>query len=301
MGSTPQAGPTPMTAPHPARDFTAETITAAVLDRFADTPDPRLKAIMGALVRHLHAFVRETEPTFAEWQAAIGFLTRTGHLCDDHRQEFILLSDTLGVSMLVDALNNRMPPGATETTVLGPFYVQSAPEMPDGADISGGLDGEPLVVTGTVASADGTPLPGASVDVWHADDDGFYDVQQLDKTDGLAGRARFRTDAQGRFSFRTIMPSWYPIPSDGPVGDMLAATARHPNRPAHVHFMIAAPGHETLITHIFAADSPWLDTDAVFGVKTSLIAEFPRHAAGAGAGTPYRSLAYAFGLKPAAP
>ncbi len=260
------------------RDFTADTITQAVLDSVADTPDPRLRETMGALVRHLHAFVREVEPSFAEWQAAIAFLTHTGQMCDAHRQEFILLSDTLGVSMLVDAINHRMPPGATETTVLGPFYVQSAPEMPDGADISGGLPGEPLVVTGRVSSADGTPLPGATVDVWHADEDGFYDVQHLAQTGGLAGRARFRADAEGRFSFRTIMPNWYPIPADGPVGDMLAATGRHPNRPAHVHFMIGAPGHETLITHIFAADSPWLESDAVFGVKTSLVADFPHHA-----------------------
>ncbi len=267
------------------RDFTADTITQAVLDSVADTPDPRLRETMGALVRHLHAFVREVEPSFSEWQAAIAFLTRTGQMCDAHRQEFILLSDTLGVSMLVDAINHRMPPGATETTVLGPFFVQSAPEMPDGADISGGLPGEPLVVTGRVSSADGTPLPGATVDVWHADEDGFYDVQHLAQTGGLAGRARFRADAEGRFSFRTIMPNWYPIPADGPVGDMLAATGRHPNRPAHVHFMIGAPGHETLITHIFAADSPWLESDAVFGVKTSLIADFPRHAPD-GAGGP---------------
>ncbi len=166
------------------RDFTADTITQAVLDSVADTPDPRLRETMGALVRHLHAFVREVEPSFAEWQAAIAFLTHTGQMCDAHRQEFILLSDTLGVSMLVDAINHRMPPGATETTVLGPFYVQSAPEMPDGADISGGLPGEPLVVTGRVSSADGTPLPGATVDVWHADEDGFYDVQHLAQTGG---------------------------------------------------------------------------------------------------------------------
>lgn len=282
------------------RDFTADTITQAVLDSVADTPDPRLRETMGALVRHLHAFVREVEPSFAEWEAAIAFLTRTGQMCDAHRQEFILLSDTLGVSMLVDAINHRMPPGATETTVLGPFYVQSAPEMPDGADISGGLPGEPLVVTGRVSSADGTPLPGATVDVWHADDDGFYDVQHLAETGGLAGRARFRTDAEGRFSFRTIMPNWYPIPADGPVGDMLAATGRHPNRPAHVHFMIAAPGHETLITHIFAADSPWLESDAVFGVKTSLVADFPHHAPREAGGAGFRSLDYAFGLKPSA-
>ncbi|MCF4129691.1 intradiol ring-cleavage dioxygenase [Methylobacterium sp. SyP6R] len=286
------------------RDFNEHTITQAVVDRFAETPDPRLKAILTSLVRHMHDFVRDVDLSFEEWQAGIAFLTRTGQTCDQHRQEFILLSDTLGVSMLVDAINHRMPEGATETTVLGPFYVEEAPERPNGADIAGPLEGTPLLVTGSVASADGRPLAGAAVDVWHADDDGAYDVQQLDALGGLAGRAQFRTDRQGRFHFWTVMPAWYPIPADGPVGEMLNATSRHPNRPAHVHFMIAAPGHETLITHVFAANSPWLDSDAVFGVKTSLIAEFAEHPAGTAPDgrameRPYRHLAYDFGLKPA--
>ncbi|MGY2046869.1 intradiol ring-cleavage dioxygenase [Methylobacterium sp. JK268] len=284
------------------RDVNEHTITQAVIDRFADTPDPRLKAILTSLVRHLHDFVRDVDLTFAEWQAGIAFLTRTGQICDAHRQEFILLSDTLGVSMLVDAINHRMPEGATETTVLGPFYVEAAPERPNGSDIAGPLDGTPLLVTGSVSSAEGRPLADATVDVWHADEDGAYDVQQLAELGGLAGRARFRTDAEGRFHFWTIMPAWYPIPDDGPVGEMLTATARHPNRPAHVHFMIAAPGHETLITHVFAADSPWLDSDAVFGVKTSLIAAFTEEPPGPAPDgrrmeRPYRHLAYDFGLK----
>ncbi|MGX7706239.1 intradiol ring-cleavage dioxygenase [Methylobacterium sp. Gmos1] len=286
------------------RDFNEHTITQAVIDRFAETPDPRLKAVLSSLVRHLHDFVRDTDLTFEEWQAGIAFLTRTGQTCDAHRQEFILLSDTLGVSMLVDAINHRMPQGATETTVLGPFYVEEAPERPNGADIAGPLEGTPLLVTGSVSSADGEPLAGATVDVWHADDDGAYDVQQLDALGGLAGRARFRTDRQGRFHFWTVMPAWYPIPADGPVGEMLNATHRHPNRPAHVHFMIAAPGHETLITHVFSADSPWLDSDAVFGVKTSLIAEFAEHPPGTAPDgrkveRSFRHLAYDFGLKAA--
>jgi hydroxyquinol 1,2-dioxygenase len=286
------------------RDFNEHTITQAVVDRFAETPDPRLKAVLTSLVRHLHDFVRDVDLTFEEWQAGIAFLTRTGQMCDQHRQEFILLSDTLGVSMLVDAINHRMPAGATETTVLGPFYVEEAPERPNGADISGPLEGTPLLVTGSVASADGRPLAGATVDVWHADDDGAYDVQQLDALGGLAGRAQFRTDARGRFHFWTVMPAWYPIPADGPVGEMLEATSRHPNRPAHVHFMIAAPGHETLITHVFASDSPWLESDAVFGVKTSLIADFAEHPAGPAPDgrtmeRSFRHLAYDFGLKAA--
>ena len=278
------------------RDFDETNITAAVIEQFGAATDPRLKRIMTSLVQHLHDFVRDAEPTFEEWSCAIDYLTRTGQTCTDKRQEFILLSDTLGISMLVDAINHRMPEGATETTVLGPFYVNGPPELPLGADVSGGMAGEPLLVEGTVSSSDGVPLAGAIVDIWQADGDGYYDVQQPD-LEGMLLRARFRTDEAGRFRFRSIMPAYYPIPHDGPVGQMLAATKRHPNRPAHVHFMIAAPGHETLITHIFAADSPYLDSDAVFGVKNSLIAEFAHRPAGDAAERDHRYLAYDFGLK----
>ena len=278
------------------RDFDETNITAAVIEQFGAATDPRLKRIMTSLVQHVHDFVRDVEPTFEEWSCAIDYLTRTGQTCTDKRQEFILLSDTLGISMLVDAINHRMPEGATETTVLGPFYVDGPPELPLGADVSGGMAGEPLLVEGTVSSSDGAPLAGAIVDIWQADGDGYYDVQQPE-LEGMLLRARFRTDEEGRFRFRSIMPAYYPIPHDGPVGQMLAATKRHPNRPAHVHFMIAAPGHETLITHIFAADSPYLDSDAVFGVKNSLIAEFAHRPAGDAAERDHRYLAYDFGLK----
>jgi len=278
------------------RDFDETNITAAVIEQFGAATDPRLKRIMTSLVQHLHDFVRDVEPTFEEWSFAIDYLTRTGQTCTDKRQEFILLSDTLGLSMLVDAVNHRMPEGATETTVLGPFYVDGPPDLPLGADISGGMAGEPLLVEGMVSSSDGTPLAGAVVDIWQADDDGYYDVQRPE-LDGALLRARFRTDGVGRFRFRSIMPAYYPIPHDGPVGQMLAATKRHPNRPAHVHFMIAAPDHETLITHIFAADSPYLDSDAVFGVKNSLIVEFVRRPAGDAAEHDHRHLTYEFGLK----
>ena len=278
------------------RDFDETNITAAVIEQFGAATDPRLKRIMTSLVQHLHDFVRDAEPTFEEWSCAIDYLTRTGQTCTDKRQEFILLSDTLGISMLVDAINHRMPEGATETTVLGPFYVDGSPELPLGADVSGGMAGEPLLVEGTVSSSDGVPLAGAIVDIWQADGDGYYDVQQPE-LEGMLLRARFRTDEEGRFRFRSIMPAYYPIPHDGPVGQMLAATKRHPNRPAHVHFMIAAPGHESLITHIFAADSPYLDSDAVFGVKNSLIAEFAHRPAGDAAERDHRYLAYDFGLK----
>jgi hydroxyquinol 1,2-dioxygenase len=275
------------------RDFDEHNITDAVIESLSQTRDARLKTVMTSLVHHLHDFVRDVELSFDEWNVAIDFLTRTGQMCSDKRQEFILLSDTLGVSMLVDAINHRMPKGATETTVLGPFYVVAAPEVVSGSDISGGVEGEPLLVEGSVASPDGTPLAGATVDVWQADDDGYYDVQRPELQTSLL-RARFRTDAEGRFSFKSIMPAFYPIPDDGPVGEMLGALGRHPNRPAHVHFMIAADGYETLITHIFSAESPYLDSDAVFGVKNSLIATFGKKA-GTGTG---RVLSYRFGLKP---
>ena len=222
------------------RNFDEATITDAVLQRVRAAKDDRIRQVSEALVRHLHAFVREIEPTQAEWEAGIDFLTRTGQMCDDKRQEFILLSDTLGVSMLVDAINHRTPEGATETTVLGPFYVQRAPEHPLGADISGTMEGAPLLVTGTVSTAGGKPLAGAVVDVWHSDNDGYYDVQQLDEIGDLAMRARFRTDENGRFWFWSIRPAAYPIPHDGPVGKMLEAQGRHPWRPAHVHFMICS-------------------------------------------------------------
>jgi hydroxyquinol 1,2-dioxygenase len=273
------------------RDFDETSITDAVLERLSATPDPRMRQVSQALVRHLHAFVREVEPSFEEWQTAISFLTRTGHMCDDKRQEFILLSDTLGVSMLVDAINHRLPEGATPTTVLGPFYVENAPELPLGAEVAQAMKGERLHVSGEVRTAGGAPIAGAIVDIWHSDEDGFYDVQRPAEAEASL-RARFRTDDKGRFYFWTLLPTSYPVPDDGPVGDLLRATGRHPMRPAHVHFMIAAPGHETLVTHVFVAGDPYLDSDAVFGVKQELIAEFPLAPEG------HRVLRYDFALKP---
>ena len=285
------------------RDFGERNITAAVAEAFQGTPDPRLKQVMSALVRHLHEFVREVDLTQEEWSFAIDYLTRTGQACSEKRQEFVLLSDTLGISMLVDAINHRMPIGATETTVLGPFYVQNPPERPLGFDLGHGLEGEPLYVEGIVSSAAGAPLPNAMVDTWQSDGEGYYDVQHSGSD--LRLRGRFRTDPQGRFHFWSIMPTSYPIPQDGTAGEMLRATARHPYRPAHVHFLIAAEGHETLITHIFADGDPYLDSDAVFAVKDSLIREFTREPAGvAPDGTsrnrPWRKLTYNFGLRPLA-
>lgn len=252
-------------------DFSEETATEAVIARFAGTRDLRLKQVMTSLTRHLHDFIRDVEPTEDEWGAAIDFLTATGHMCDDRRQEFILLSDVLGVSMLVDAINHRMPPGATESTVLGPFHVLDSPVRQLGADLADVQPhGERCVVRGRVLSVDGSPLAGAQLDVWHANEDGWYDVQRNDLPDQHL-RGLFTTDAAGRYWFRTILPAHYPIPHDGPVGDLLRRTGRHPWRPAHIHFIAEAAGHTPVTTHLFLGSSPYLDDDTVFGVKTNLI------------------------------
>lgn len=260
------------------RNFNEETLTAEVLRRMENTPDPRLKEVMGSFVKHMHAFVRDVKPTPDEWFKAIQFLTETGHWCKDGRQEFILMSDTLGVSMLVDFLNYGKANGATESTVLGPFFVEGAPEMPLGANIAKpGTPGEPCSVTGTVKGMDGKPVAGAVLDVWEAGGDGFYDVQ---KKEGTNLRARFKADAQGQFHFKCVLPASYPVPHDGPVGNMLTATARHPMRPGHLHTIVSSPGYETLTTHLFVKGDEYLDSDAVFGVKDSLIVDFKKGAGG---------------------
>ncbi|HEX4258659.1 MAG TPA: dioxygenase, partial [Streptosporangiaceae bacterium] len=257
-----------------ATDFTEEGAADAVVDSFAGTPDERLRTILDSLVRHLHAAVREVEPSIAEWERAIEFLTATGHKCDDVRQEFILLSDVLGISMLVETINERGAAGATQSTVLGPFHMTRSPvrALGDTIDLVG--ESEPCVVTGRVVGTDGTPLPGAVLDVWQANDHGAYDVQEPDKQPAGNGRGLFTADEQGRFWFRTIVPSYYPIPTDGPVGELLAATRRHPYRPAHIHFIVSADGYTPLTTHIFVAGTEYIDSDAVFAVKKSLITEF---------------------------
>jgi hydroxyquinol 1,2-dioxygenase len=285
------------------RNLNEFNITEAVLESFANTPGPRLKEILGILVRHLHDFAREAKLTEAEWMDGIKFLTATGQKCNDVRQEFILLSDTFGLSQLVVAQNNSRPEEATEQTVFGPFHVPGAPKLDAGADIAAGREGVPCFVAGT-ATAGGKPVTNAVIDVWQADGTGYYDVQDEQWTSNeMALRAIFQTDTQGRFSFWTVLPASYPIPTDGPVGDMLRATGRHPMRPAHIHFMIAAGGYETLITHMFVDGDPYLESDTVFGVRSSCIGNYVRHESGtAPDGTrmdePFYAMANEFVLNP---
>jgi hydroxyquinol 1,2-dioxygenase len=263
------------------RNITDANITQAVLDRLADCSDPRLKRVMSALVTHLHDFVREVELTEVEWEQGIAFLTDTGHLCTGKRQEFILLSDTLGVSMLVTALNHQRPEGATEATVFGPFHAADAPHLAQGADLAAGAPGTPLLAEVEVVDLHGEPVAGAEVDIWQADEEGLYDVQRPELGDTRRARGVMHTDAQGRLRFRALAPTPYPVPTDGPVGRMLLATGRHPWRPAHLHFRVRAPGFATLVTHVFRDADPYLDSDVVFGVRSSLIAHFEPHEAGA--------------------
>jgi catechol 1,2-dioxygenase len=281
---------------------TETSITESVLRSLEGTPDGRLKEVMTSLIRHLHAFIREVELTEAEWMQAIQFLTRVGQMCDERRQEFILLSDTLGVSMLVDAINHRADGGATESTVLGPFYREGARELPAGASISLDGRGEPVVITGRVLSTDGTPLADAVLDVWQGNDNGLYEQQDPGQPD-MNLRGRFRTDAEGRYALVAIKPVSYPVPDDGPVGQMLRALGRHPYRPAHIHFIVSAEGHAPLTTHLFAKGDPYLDSDVVFGTKDSLVVDFVRHdspeeAARLGVRAPFSTVEYDFVLKP---
>ncbi len=254
-----------------AEETSAEVVNARIDRKVAN---PRLADVLESLTRHLHAFVKEVEPTREEWLAGIEFLTKTGHMCNDWRQEFILLSDVLGVSMLVDSINSRRPSGATENTILGPFYVESRPMRAAGDSICEDGKGEPCLVRGVVRSIDGRPIAGAIVDVWQTNDDGFYDVQQRGLQPEGNMRGAFTTDAEGRYSFRTSKPRHYPIPADGPVGKLLRDLGRHPNRAAHIHAIISADGFDTVITHIFEPGCPYLREDAVFGVKQSLIGDF---------------------------
>jgi hydroxyquinol 1,2-dioxygenase len=256
----------------------ADGLTQAVVGSFDGCGDERLKAVMGAVVRHLHAFAREVELTEAEYFAGIDFLTRTGQGCTGTRQEFVLLADVLGLSMLTVGLAERKPAGATESTVLGPFFVAGSPEIEHGGDLANGAPGQPCLVSGRVLDTEGRPVAGAVVETWQADEDGYYDVQK--DTAEPQNRGHLTTGADGGYSFWSVKPVAYPIPTDGPVGELLRAGGRASMRPAHIHFMVTAPGYARLTTHVFVAGDEHLDSDAVFGVKPSLIADFVEHPPG---------------------
>jgi hydroxyquinol 1,2-dioxygenase len=258
---------------------TEKTLTDIVLERWSDIPDPRLKKVMTALVKHVHAFVREIEPTQAEWATAIDFLTRTGKMCDDKRQEFVLFSDVLGVSMLVDAINHRQSNGATPSTVEGPFHVPDAPPMANGANMAANAPGIPCFCVGKVSGLAGEPVAGATLDLWQTDGEGLYEAQKPG-IDGPWMRGIYRTQPDGSYLIRTVAPIAYTIPMDGTVGELMNRTNMSHMRPAHIHFDVEAPGYHGLVTHLFQAGDEWINDDAVYGVKAPLIVEFKKMPAG---------------------
>jgi hydroxyquinol 1,2-dioxygenase len=285
------------------RQFTEDTLTEAVISRLKDIDNPRFKQLMTSAIKHLHAFAREAQLTEEEWFEGIKFLTAVGQKCDDKRQEFILLSDVLGLSMMVVALNHKTPPGATEATVLGPFFAHGAPEFEYGADLRVGatLKGEDVLVTGRVLSTDGKPIPNAALDIWQAKADGIYDVQDPNAQFELRGRVK--ANAKGDYAFKSYKPKFYSVPTDGPVGDLLRAMNRHAMRPAHMHAIVSAPGYQQVITHVFVEGDPYLDSDAVFAVKDSLIGRYkkvdsPEEAKKLGMPNPFLKLEWDFHLAP---
>lgn len=283
------------------RNIDEDNITQAVIARHAAAGDARAREVLTSLVQHLHAFAREVKLTEAEWAEGIGFLTECGRLCSDQRQEFTLLSDTLGLSMLVTALNQRKPKGCTESTFSGPFHVDGAPRCDEGDDIARGAEGEPCYVHGRVRALDGTPIAGAEVQVWQSDAEGVYDVQRPERRPEHRARAILASGADGSFRFKSVVAAPHPIPHDGPVGRLLRALGRHPWRPAHLHFMITAPGYQRLVTHVFRQGDQYLDSDAVFGVRSSLVADWVHHASGRTpdghtSAVPFTTLDFAFVL-----
>jgi hydroxyquinol 1,2-dioxygenase len=285
------------------RQFNEDNLTAAVVARLEKVRDPRFKQIMTSAIKHLHAFAREVKLTEEEWFAGIKFLTAVGQKCDDKRQEFILLSDVLGLSMMVVALNHKTAPGATEATVLGPFFAHGAREFGYGADLREGatLKGEDTWVSGRVLGIDGKPIPNATLDIWQAKADGIYDVQEPDAEFELRGRVK--ANARGDYAFKTYKPKFYSIPTDGPVGGLMEGMKRHPMRPAHMHAIVSAPGYQQVITHVFVEGDPYLDSDAVFAVKNSLIAKYRKvnsaeEAKKLGMPSPFLKLEWDFRLSP---
>jgi hydroxyquinol 1,2-dioxygenase len=257
---------------------TEATITDIVLERWKAVPDPRLREIMQSMIRHLHGFVREIQPTEEEWMVAIEWLTRTGKQSNDKRQEFILASDVVGVSMLVDCINHRLSGEATPTTVTGPFHVHDSPDLADGADIARGAPGEPCYIVGSVRSLAGAPIAGATLDIWQADGEGLYDAQRGGDDPWMRGI--FKSGNDGRFVVQTVLPIPYSIPMDGSVGELMGRTEISPMRPSHIHFLIEAEGHLRVVTHLFRKSCPYIETDVVYGVKAPLIAEFKLMPAG---------------------
>jgi hydroxyquinol 1,2-dioxygenase len=284
------------------RDFDEKSITEAVIGRLQNCDDPRFREVMTSLIRHVHDFVRDVKLTEQEWFSAIQFLTDVGKTCTDKRQEFILLSDTLGISVLVISINHPAENGSLESTVLGPYYWEGAPDLPRGSNLAEGVKGEPAFYSGRVLSSNGKPLANAVLDVWSGDGEGNYDMQMPGDV-GMKARGKIRTDSEGRYWFRSIRPTFYRVPTDGPVGSMLRKMGRHPYRPGHIHMIVSAPGHEPVTTHLFVAESEYLDSDAVFGMKESLVAKFDRHPAGKAptgesVATPFYTVEYDFRLRP---
>lgn len=281
-------------------DFTEQQSADVVVASLENTPDARLREVLESAVRHLHAFIREVRPTTAEWESGIEFLTAVGQACTDTRQEFILFSDTMGVSMLVETINGAegdLPEGdglaPTAQTVLGPFHMTVSPERQLGEVINPSTDGEPLVVVGRVTDPAGVPIPQARVDTWQADNEGLYDVQDEDRYAPGTGRGLFTAAEDGTFWFRSVMPRFYPIPVDGPAGELVVRAGRDPYRPAHLHFIVDAEGYKPLTTHVFVSDCDYIDRDVVYAVKSSLIRDFvkiddPELAARYGVSSPFR-------------
>jgi hydroxyquinol 1,2-dioxygenase len=279
---------------------TEANLTDVVRERWKDIPDPRLRQVMQSLITHLHGFVREIEPTQAEWAAAIDWLTRTGQMCSQKRQEFILTSDVLGASMLVDAINHRRPGGTTPSTVEGPFHVPNAPPIAHGGNMAQGCPGVPCFVTGTVRGLAGEPVAGAELDLWQTDGEGLYEDQR--EVSGPWMRGLYRTQSDGSYAIRTVAPIAYTIPMDGTVGELMNRTNISHMRPAHVHFAVTAPGYESLVTHLFRRGDEYIENDVVYGVKEPLIVDFVERPPGkAPTGevmtTPYYEVKYDFVLQ----
>ena len=280
---------------------TEHNLTDLAAERWADIPDPRLRQVMTALVRHAHAFVREVEPTQPEWFAAIDFLTRTARHCTDKRQEFVLFSDVLGISMLVDAINHRLPGAATPTTVEGPFHLPAPPEKANGESMAEGAPGIPCFAAGTVRGTDGRPIQDASLDIWQTDGEGLYEALR-EGGDGPWMRALYRSGPDGAYLVRTVAPIGYTIPMDGTVGELMTRTRISHMRPAHIHFHLSAPGYQPVVTHLFQRGDRYLDTDVVFGVKEPLIVDFAEQPPGTAPNgeaidTPYYLVRYDFVLE----